>query len=77
VPPGCRFRVGGETREWQEGSAWVFDDTIEHEAWNGSDEVRIVLSLDVWRDSMPVDMRILSASLIQLVRIGIRVRGVA
>jgi len=32
VPPQCRFRVGSETREWQEGKAWVFDDTIEHEA---------------------------------------------
>ena len=37
VPPGCGFRVGGETREWRIGEAWVFDDTIEHEAWNDSD----------------------------------------
>ena len=48
VPPGCGFRVGGETREWVEGRAFAFDDTIEHEAWNDSDEVRIVLILDVW-----------------------------
>src|SRR6188768_1904544 len=33
VPPGCGFRVGNDTREWIEGKAWVFDDTIEHEAW--------------------------------------------
>ena len=33
----CTFRVGNETRDWVEGKAWVFDDTIEHEAWNGSD----------------------------------------
>ena len=37
VPEGCRFRVGNETREWKEGKAWVFDDTIDHEAWNDSD----------------------------------------
>jgi aspartate beta-hydroxylase len=48
VPPGCGFRVGGETREWQEGKAFAFDDTIEHEAWNDSDEMRAVLIFDVW-----------------------------
>lgn len=48
VPPGCGFRVGSETREWQPGHAWVFDDTIEHEAWNGSDAPRIILIVDIW-----------------------------
>ena len=48
VPTDCGFRVGGETREWIEGRAFAFDDTIEHEAWNGSDELRAVLILDVW-----------------------------
>ena len=48
VPPGCGFRVGSETREWQPGRAWVFDDTIEHEAWNDSDEPRAILIVDIW-----------------------------
>ena len=48
VPGQCEFRVGGETREWREGEAFAFDDTIEHEAWNRSDEDRAVLILDVW-----------------------------
>jgi aspartyl/asparaginyl beta-hydroxylase (cupin superfamily) len=48
VPPGCAFRVGGETREWEVGRAWAFDDTIEHEAWNRSDQVRAILIFDVW-----------------------------
>lgn len=48
VPPGCRFRVGGETRAWEEGKAFAFDDTIDHEAWNDSDELRVVLIFDVW-----------------------------
>ncbi len=48
VPEGCGFRVGGETRQWKEGEAFVFDDTIEHEAWNDSDELRAVLIFDVW-----------------------------
>jgi aspartyl/asparaginyl beta-hydroxylase (cupin superfamily) len=48
IPPGCGFRVGPETRPWEPGKAFVFDDTIEHEAWNNSDETRAVLILDVW-----------------------------
>jgi aspartyl/asparaginyl beta-hydroxylase (cupin superfamily) len=48
VPPGCGFRVGAETRSWEPGKAFVFDDTIEHEAWNDSDEPRAVLILDIW-----------------------------
>lgn len=48
VPEGCAFRVGGETRAWEEGRAFVFDDTIEHEAWNTSDAPRAVLIFDVW-----------------------------
>ena len=48
VPPGCGFRVGAETRSWDPGKAFVFDDTIEHEAWNDSDQPRAVLILDTW-----------------------------
>jgi aspartyl/asparaginyl beta-hydroxylase (cupin superfamily) len=48
VPPGCGFRVGSETREWVPGKAWVFDDTIDHEAWNLSDVPRAVLIFDIW-----------------------------
>ena len=52
VPPGCRFRVGGETREFRAGTAWVFDDTIEHEAWNDSDAPRAILIFDVWNPEL-------------------------
>lgn len=55
VPPGCGFRVGGETREWKVGEAFAFDDTIEHEAWNDSDELRAVLIFDVWNPHMTAD----------------------
>ena len=48
VPPNCRFRVGGTTREVVAGKAWVFDDTIEHEAWNESDMPRAILIFDIW-----------------------------
>jgi aspartyl/asparaginyl beta-hydroxylase (cupin superfamily)/Flp pilus assembly protein TadD len=48
VPTDCGFRVGSETREWIPGKAWVFDDTIEHEAWNNSDAPRAILIFDIW-----------------------------
>jgi aspartyl/asparaginyl beta-hydroxylase (cupin superfamily) len=48
VPEGCTFRVGGETRPWVEGEAFVFDDTIEHEAHNPTPHDRAVLILDTW-----------------------------
>ena len=52
VPPGCGFRVGNDTRQWEEGKAWVFDDTIEHEAWNDSDQLRVVLIFDIWHPQL-------------------------
>ena len=48
VPPGCTYRVGNETREWVVGKPFVFDDSIEHEAWNGSDAPRYILIFDIW-----------------------------
>ena len=52
VPPGCRFRVGNEVREWEEGKLLIFDDTIEHEAWNDSAEDRVMLIFDIWRPEL-------------------------
>jgi tetratricopeptide (TPR) repeat protein len=48
LPGPARFRVGGETRDWKLGEAWVFDDTIEHEAWNDADQLRVILIFDIW-----------------------------
>lgn len=48
VPDGCGFRVGSQTRIPAAGRAWAFDDTIEHEAWNDSDEPRAILIFDIW-----------------------------
>lgn len=56
VPPGCGFRCGATTCEWHIGETFVFDDTIEHEAWNDSDELRVVLIVDLWPPALdPAD----------------------
>ncbi len=52
IPEGCGFRVGSQTRNWKVGQAWVFDDTIEHEAWNESDEDRYIFMMDVWHPNL-------------------------
>ncbi|MFQ5347398.1 MAG: aspartyl/asparaginyl beta-hydroxylase domain-containing protein [Rhodothalassiaceae bacterium] len=49
VPDRCYLRVGNETREWRKGEMLIFDDSIEHEAVNDSDELRVILLFDIWR----------------------------
>lgn len=62
VPEGCWFRVGAETRNWRRGEAFVFDDTIEHEAMNPSDRLRVVFIFDVWHlDLSPVEREAVAA----------------
>ncbi len=57
LPGPARFRVGNETRDWRVGEAWVFDDTIEHEAWNDADALRVILIFDVWNPFLEPDER--------------------
>ncbi|MBU2665631.1 aspartyl/asparaginyl beta-hydroxylase domain-containing protein [Actinoplanes bogorensis] len=56
VPEGeCALRVGSQTRPWQEGGLFVFDDTVEHEAWNYSEDTRTVLLFDFLRPGRTMD----------------------
>ena len=64
VPPNCGFRVGASTREWKIGESFVFDDTIEHEAWNDSDELRVVFIFDLWQPSLSAEERSAIAAII-------------
>lgn len=57
VPEGCWFRVGESRRSWVPGEAFVFDDTIEHEAANPSDELRVVFIFDVWNPELTANER--------------------
>lgn len=67
APPGSRFRVGNDTRDWREGQAWAFDDTIEHEAANDSGLDRTILIFDVWKPEMSEEERALVSALFQAV----------
>jgi aspartyl/asparaginyl beta-hydroxylase (cupin superfamily) len=63
VPNRCWFRVGEEVRDWERGTAWVFDDTIEHEARNETDHLRVILIFDVWHpDLSPAEREAIAAT---------------
>ena len=52
IPDNCGIRVDGETRCWIRGKTLFFDDSFQHEAWNKSKEVRVVLSLDLYHPEL-------------------------
>jgi aspartate beta-hydroxylase len=53
IPQGdCALVVGGEEHRWQQGRCVTFDDTFLHEAWNRTDERRVVLILDTWHPDL-------------------------
>lgn len=45
VPDHSLYRVGFEQRRWEVGEVLIFDDSIEYEARNDSDELCV---FDVW-----------------------------
>jgi aspartate beta-hydroxylase len=58
VPPNCgALRVGNEERPWVEGEMLIFDDSIEHEAWNSSTADRVILLFEIWRPEIAADER--------------------
>jgi Aspartyl/Asparaginyl beta-hydroxylase len=57
APGNCALRVGNEVREWRTGQALIFDDSFEHEAWNKSDQTRVVLLFEIWRPEISAEER--------------------
>ena len=43
----------------------VFDDTYEHEAWNRSDQIRVVLIFDLWNPHLTEVERAAVARLVE------------
>lgn len=65
VPVNCGIRVGSEVHEWKEGKVCIFDDTMEHEAWNLSNQVRVILIFEIWRPELTRAERELVGQLMQ------------
>lgn len=53
VPRECALNViGAGEHHWREGELMMFDDTFQHEAWNRSDAVRMILLMDCWNPGL-------------------------
>ncbi|MBK1639909.1 aspartyl/asparaginyl beta-hydroxylase [Rhodothalassium salexigens DSM 2132] len=46
------LRVGNTVCQWRRGETIIFDDSIEHEAWNETEAPRVVLLFDIWRPEL-------------------------
>ncbi len=59
VPADCALNViGAGEHHWREGELMMFDDTFQHEAWNRSDQYRVILLMDCWNPALtPVERR--------------------
>ena len=69
VPENCgALRVGNEMRAWTEGEMLIFDDSIQHEAWNDSDKERVVLLFDIWRPELSEEERALVGTVLTAAR---------
>ena len=45
----CRIRVGDQIHHWNEGESFIFDDTFNHQVWNNTGGLRVVLFVDFVR----------------------------
>lgn len=71
VPRDCRLRVGNEVRPVEFGKAMLFDDSIEHEAWNDSDQTRVVLLFEIWRPELDHGERVALTAMFESIEGGV------
>ncbi|HEY2892030.1 MAG TPA: aspartyl/asparaginyl beta-hydroxylase domain-containing protein [Dongiaceae bacterium] len=64
--PSARITVGRRTNVWKENKLFIFDDTLMHQSFNESDEVRYCLFVDIAR---PTPWPRVQKPLIALVRV--------
>lgn len=53
----CGIRVGDQIRSWEEGKVLILDDSYEHEVWNDSEDVRVLLLVDLWHPDVQREER--------------------
>lgn len=66
VPPDCALNViGGGEHAWREGEPMMFDDTFQHEAWNRSNQVRVILLMDCWNPHLTLEERVAVKAIVE------------
>jgi len=68
VPPDCALNlVDAGEHHWKEGELVMFDDTFKHEAWNRSQDTRIILLMDCWNPHLTEVERIAIKQMIETI----------
>lgn len=61
------IKVGGRTNYWSENKLFIFDDTLQHQSVNDSDDLRYCMFVDILR---PTLVPWLTSGLLTVVRLG-------
>jgi hypothetical protein len=68
IPADCALRLTeAEELHWEPGRCFAFDDTYEHEAWNRSEQTRVILLGDIWNPHLREPEREAVADLIGVI----------
>lgn len=54
---GARIRVGKESRNWQTGVAFVFDDSFDHAVFHEGERRRVIFLVDCWHPELTLEER--------------------
>lgn len=61
------IKVGGIVKKWKFGDCILFDDSFEHEAWNKTQNTRIVLIVDIWHNDLSFNERAFLKNIMPLI----------
>lgn len=67
--PQCGLKVNGESRAWVEGKLILFCDAHMHEAWNLTDQKRVVLIIDALHNQNIKYRRSICKNILSLIRL--------
>lgn len=74
--PGCAITVNGETRVYEAGKGFMFDDNLVHSVTNATSEYRLVLFLDIYKPAN-ILVRAVDGFFMQLVALSPKFRAAA
>lgn len=74
IPEGnVAIRVDQQICHWQEGKSLLFDDGFDHEAWNHTTQIRVVLFVDLARP-LPAPWGLINRGVLQMMGLSKEIR---